>query len=897
MAKVSLRGYTHDIEGLIEGGQLKEAVGHCQYILKTYSMHVDTYRLLGKAFLESRQYADAADIFQRTLMAVPDDFVTHVGMSIIRDDEKKLDEAIWHMERAFEVQPSNPAIQGELRRLYGRRDGVEPPKIRLSRDALANMYSQGELYSQAIAEIREVLSEDPDRPDLQVMLARAHYRAGNKVEAAEAAATLLKKYPYCLDALRILVDVLPGTAKGENVQVYRQRLQLLDPYSAMTKGSVFLSSQVPDAAIELERLEYHTDMVPTAEPPNWASSLGIKIDEGAQPEPVWMASDQPAESRPPVPTPEEAPAESVGSVTTAPEEVAAESDNSQKDGSIPDWMRSAGWQESKGETLGVPAETAEVLPAEPTAESEIPDWLKSLAPPGFTAQPPEAESEKVPVFPITPEPVLSEDVPDWLKGSSAHPEDKKDSPQESGISNSIKSPNSPVPPTQPAEVTPPGAPTPSPAQEDHLSWLQPDQEAKQGMAEEGFSAQTEKDAEGLPDWLNHLADTPAKPAGSEPPALSGLVGAELRPTPQEEASNPSAEEINIEAQEAAPLISPAEGTSKPLSIEDDTMAWLESLAAKQGAKPEELLTKPENRSETPPDWVQKAVQEQPAQEPEANPVPEEVFEPTPEISAEPPKEKPVEAAPEAPVETAPSAPSAETADSDMTITSWLSKLDVEEAVNKAQAAQKPAIPPSEDLPNWLKDLDKPAPAPQTAQPTEEAPEWLHKSADQKADEGMTEPMPRSWADENIPVVESPAPTSPEEWLPAEKIEAASPEGSPSKETAPPKIEEKPAAPPAPSVARGTGPLAKIYGQDKDAELFSTAQSALNANQLKEAVQEYGKLIKKGHLLEDVIHDLREATYRFPVDIIIWQTLGDAYMKANRLQEALDAYNKAEELLR
>jgi cytochrome c-type biogenesis protein CcmH/NrfG len=34
-----------------------------------------------------------------------------------------------------------------------------------------------------------------------------------------------------------------------------------------------------------------------------------------------------------------------------------------------------------------------------------------------------------------------------------------------------------------------------------------------------------------------------------------------------------------------------------------------------------------------------------------------------------------------------------------------------------------------------------------------------------------------------------------------------------------------------------------------------------------------------------------------VEVGIWQTLGDAYMRANRLKEALEAYNKAEELIR
>ena len=51
------------------------------------------------------------------------------------------------------------------------------------------------------------------------------------------------------------------------------------------------------------------------------------------------------------------------------------------------------------------------------------------------------------------------------------------------------------------------------------------------------------------------------------------------------------------------------------------------------------------------------------------------------------------------------------------------------------------------------------------------------------------------------------------------------------------------------------------------------------------------------MLEDITFDLKEALYRFPVEVSIWQTLGDAYMRSNRLQDALDAYTKAEELLR
>ena len=178
MAKVSLRAYNREIETMVDRGQLDEAIGHCQHILKTFPKHLETYRLLGKAFLEFKRHNDAVDIFSRVLAAEPNDFVANVGMSIIRDEENKLDDAIWHMERAFEVQPSNAAIQGELQRLYGRREGVQPSRIRMTRGALAHMYVQGELYPQAISEIKSVLQEDVDRSDMQVLLARAYYRSG-----------------------------------------------------------------------------------------------------------------------------------------------------------------------------------------------------------------------------------------------------------------------------------------------------------------------------------------------------------------------------------------------------------------------------------------------------------------------------------------------------------------------------------------------------------------------------------------------------------------------------------------------------------------------------------------------------------------------------------------------
>ena len=52
--------------------------------------------------------------------------------------------------------------------------------------------------------------------------------------------------------------------------------------------------------------------------------------------------------------------------------------------------------------------------------------------------------------------------------------------------------------------------------------------------------------------------------------------------------------------------------SVDLDDPDAAMAWLENLAAKQGISEDELITSPEDRSETPPEWIQETIDDLPA---------------------------------------------------------------------------------------------------------------------------------------------------------------------------------------------------------------------------------------------------------------------------------------------
>jgi len=944
MAKVSLRIYNREIESLIDQGHTDEAIAHCRHILQTFPKHLETYRLLGKAYLEAKRGPEAIDVFGRVLMAVPDDFVSHVGMGIIRDDEGKLDDAIWHMERAFEAQPSNAAIQGELQRMYGRRDGMEPPKIRMTRGALAHMYVQGELYPQAISEIRAVLNQDPQRGDMQILLARAFFRGGQKADASDMCAQLLKRYPYCFDANRILVELLPGSERAENTQVYRHRIYELDPYATFAKESVFRSSEVPDASINLERLEYSGQVVDVAQ--DWGSSLGIGLAAAAASSvpdvtPDWLKSGW-GESQPvPAPASQETPAPT-----------AAEA------GDIPDFLREAGWTESNGA-----AESPVIYDESPAADAltpaTIPDWLKGQMP---------------------SDAALPAESPDWLG-------DLKGAPGSST-----------------ADVP------------DWLNSLAPDQPAEPAPAASS--------SEQVPEWLGDLGSGhPAEPAPSTnlkdvPDWLSGLDAGQLEPL-SESKSVPSAEDDmpdwlspgaesatpepkkTIPPQPEAPKAEPASldtlGTSA--KEQDDAVAWLEMLAAKHGAKPEELVTDPNARTETPPEWVEQARSLGESQ-PVASP-PAAAKTPEPEIAAgdatgmwlrdlnekdtgpldgeaiSPARKTPdwlsgmeSETPAPAPDQGTMKKVGQETAPQKANLPDWLSGLQDESAGSKFETEETPA--PQADISDWLNGLDKEsasstgtgaevesAPSQRTDVPdwlgglnsqpvlgvedgetglreprieqfpselsgmdqsvsakpgAADLPEWLRglDEAEPSRPEQAREEIP-SWLQGDFEEEEpQPEPTSSSDWHPVEPesavrrpevdFESRQPVSKPVvaraefDELPPPDI-RKPA--PRTVAAKKIAPKPKSAGESAQVGVssLSQAQAEMNRGDIPAALGHYNKLIKKGRYLEEITRDLRDSIYRYPVEVNIWQALGDAYMRANRLQEALDAYNKAEELLR
>ena len=374
MARVALRSYNQEIETMIDRHQLDEALAHCMHILQSVPKHLATYQQLGKILLEAHRYNDAADIFQRVLSSLPGDFVAHVGMSIIRENEKNLDAAIWHMERAYEIQPSNSSVQSEVRRLYAQRDGVEPPRVRMTRGALARMYARGNLFQQAIGELRAAIAEDPSRIDLQVLLAEMYYRNGQNTEVVETCSIILRKLPFCLDANRLLSYILPTTDRSAESNAYRQRLISLDPYFDKLEPGQKDSSEVPAGAITIEKLSFEPgqNLLQASTQPDWASSLGAAFEMPAQDTsmPDWLSPDAEQDG-----TTGEGEQTSDASETEDLFDLGSEETQ--------DWM--------------IPAEKPDLSVSE-----DIPDWLSEMS----TSEEGQATTDQV----------VPEEKPDWLSG-------------------------------------------------------------------------------------------------------------------------------------------------------------------------------------------------------------------------------------------------------------------------------------------------------------------------------------------------------------------------------------------------------------------------------------------------------------------------------------------------
>ena len=255
MNEIPLAEYRQQIVNAIDDGRYAEAVVHGRHILESYPKDVHAYWLLGRAMFEAGQDEQASDMFKRVLSADPDRMLAWVGLSELAERQGDLEAAIGHLERAFELATDNDGIASHLRHLYGELEGRGSKRLQLTGGALARLYLRGDLLSRAIAELRGLLEEHPDRVDLRMALAEALWRSGDRTQASHVCQEILQVQPFNLTANLILGEVWASAGRPEG-ELYLERAEELDPENEAAQELFGPNSPLPPKDPQISPADY-----------------------------------------------------------------------------------------------------------------------------------------------------------------------------------------------------------------------------------------------------------------------------------------------------------------------------------------------------------------------------------------------------------------------------------------------------------------------------------------------------------------------------------------------------------------------------------------------------------------------------------------------------------------
>ena len=678
--QITLTAYTDQVRDLVRNDRNDEALAICKHILQYYPKCVDAYQQMGQALLEKGELDDAKDMFRRVLSADPENITAYIGLADIFEKEHLIAEAVWHMERAFELSPGNPELQKELLRLYHETDNRPRNRMKLTSGALARLYTQEGLFAQAAQEWRVIVAGQPTRYDARIALAETLWRMGRLSESAQIAEQLLDPLPFCLKANLILGTAWKETGLAESER-YLQRAQAIEPTNQTAQRLFGLRSPLAPQTIRV---------------PRYTESAPREMPSAVKPAPSPSLTDFLA-AQAEVEIEAEAPSETTLAPDTAPPESATPAESQSRptivDAALPPWLRS---------TFQAPTQVEPEPPAELSAPeaTSLPTWLSQIPP---------ATAPTETFAPTTEEPAAT--LPAWMR---------EETPTET-----------PAPTTEESaatlsawlrEETP--TETPVPATEESAAtlsaWL------REETPTETPAPTTEESAATLPAWMR--GETPTETSAPTTEESAATLSAWLREETPTETSAPAAEEPaatlpawvrgETQSETSAPTAEEPAATL-PAWVREDTQSETSAPAAEEPAatlpawvreetQPETSAPAAEEPAETLPAWMREETQSEtsaPAAEKSAE-LPDWLNQitRTEEIASEPTPALPVEELPEwlqEPITPATTKPQ------------WVRDLQVaSETVAQVAPAHEPASVPTPETPSivqvsppqWVRDL-------------------------------------------------------------------------------------------------------------------------------------------------------------------------------------------------
>jgi tetratricopeptide (TPR) repeat protein len=849
MPQYSLSEYTTRIAALIQDGQIEEAIAHARHILSHYPRYLPAYSMLAHACMEKGDLSRASHFFQSVLSANPQDADAWMNLAQLTDDLGEVEQAAWYMERAFELDPGNTSIREQLRELYSRRDGVERTRLKLTPTALALTQARSGSFRRASQKLQRLIEAAGDAPPLQVATMESALAVALASQEAETSrvdqvcASLLEKLPQCLQGNLVRARIYASAGRKEEGLPFLNAARRLDPEGEFAFRILGTQSPLLQASVEIPYLDFETSRlplqqaVPASEDTSWLDEIGREtprpVEEGDTEEalePLAKESTSPALQDEPAIAGESIPATESGSpVPDWLREIQQQSTQGTDQAGDLDWLQETELTESVQPLL-------ETTPLRPP-EGKVPDWLEGLMPAEDEAEPQAPEPQSL----EPPTPVSA--LPDWLLDLSQEVEggeadqDLVETPdwlQQLEAEDAIPD----AEPAVPTEPSLPGAET-------------PESEATPSAAVLEAPGQPAADKAGdreRPAWLQELeTDIEGQPA--EAPS----------PQPPEQV-----ERVEARPEEAA--------SSAPDQVPQETYEWLSDLGLSDLVIEEEESPEPVAPAAEPaleptpeaelPDWLQE-LRSQPETEQESEP--------------EPPPQVPELEAPETLIETE---LGPEDTDLEGELPDWLQEL--EPALEPDTEAELIRDLAADEAPEWLSEPAEEAP---TTVTVEEIPDWLSQLSDTEATAVEEPPLAEPEAEaEREPALAEP---EPEPDAGREELEMAQ-----EPELAMPVAEAEPIGiPPAPELD-----MEPIGAETPTATTPPTPpmqpEPLAPGDTPATLVQQFERLLEADTVSETLISELAQAVQAHPNDSALQRVLGDAYVRTNQLELALDSYRKA-----
>lgn len=194
-------------------GQAEDAAALCQQVLAQHRWHLRAHLLLGQAYLEQEDWAEARRRFRLVLAVDPECAEAHGGLGILATNDGNLEEAVRYLARAFENAPESDEAREALQQALTQHTGRPVPTPAFTPACVGRFYLHRSLPQPAAEAYATALRGDPNRDDLILAYASALWKARIRKQAVGLCQPFLEKTPRALTPLLLIASDM--ILKGE----------------------------------------------------------------------------------------------------------------------------------------------------------------------------------------------------------------------------------------------------------------------------------------------------------------------------------------------------------------------------------------------------------------------------------------------------------------------------------------------------------------------------------------------------------------------------------------------------------------------------------------------------------------------------------------------------------